>query len=102
MNQKLLSYMKCCLMSLILTNLDQKAHTLILNNIKILYTEEKLMGKKRDKAKELQFMIMEEFTKELGTKIKEMEEDLSYLVTKINIWENSKEEKLKEKEYTHG
>ena len=47
-------------------------------------------------------MIMEEFMKELGTKIKEMEEDLSYLVTKIHIWENSKEEKLKEKEYIHG
>ena len=47
-------------------------------------------------------MIMEEFMKELGTKIKEMEEDLSYLVTKIHIWENLKEEKLKEKEYIHG
>jgi len=34
-------------------------------------------------------MIMEEFTKELGMKIKETAEDLNYLVTKIHIWENS-------------
>jgi len=53
------------------------------NNIKIVCIGERLIKIKREKDMELLYMRMEGFMKDPGRLIKEMEEDLNYLLMAI-------------------
>ena len=58
------------------------------NNIKIVCIVERLIKIKREKDMELLYMRMEGFMKDPGRLIKEMEEDLNYLLMAILIRAN--------------
>jgi hypothetical protein len=87
---------------LIITNSERKVPNSLLNSIKTLYIEEKLIRKGKEKERESLCMKLAESTKEPGNPTSVEAEGMSFSLTATLIRENTQMEKLMVKEPIYG